>query len=107
MNNVGQAWPASARNPERAFLAPMNDLTAHLGALARRAETSEALLQSSLQLVTQVTGARAIALFLCDTDAIELLDLSSERLRFVSEAVLFGVHGEPIIGIPARVEFDP
>lgn len=81
-------------------------LTALLGALARRADTSEGLLDSAVRLVLEKTSAKTVALYLCNESSVALIDASKNTLRFAREAVLFTFHGSRTETLPERVEFE-
>jgi signal transduction histidine kinase len=84
----------------------VDPLTARLGALARRASTSEALLEKAVGLVMQETGATTCGLYLCDTSSVALIHQSDKKLTFVREAILLTSLGPHSSLLPDRVEFE-
>lgn len=80
-------------------------LTARLGSLARRASSSEALLQDAAELVHETTGATKCGLYLCNTSMVAILEGSGSDLTFVQEAILLASAGQESALFPDRVDF--
>src|SRR5436190_2017457 len=98
--------PFAGLDLTKGFQGGFPTLTAELGAVARRAETSEALLQKAVDLLREATAAKTIALYLSNTSSVALLGTEGNEVRFVREAVLFHSQGSEDGRLRDREEFD-